>query len=130
MRDIGLGLTLQAHLSFGDHYPLTSYSLENTVWMAWQFDRPEMGEGMVQVFRRPESPYESLRIKLHGLGPDAVYALTNFDVAGATRATGRELMDVGLSVTITNQPAAVVITYMITYMINCAGIFNSYYKRL
>ena len=45
----------------GDYYPLTSYSLENTVWMAWQFDRPERGEGMVQVFRRGESPYESAR---------------------------------------------------------------------
>jgi len=31
----------------GDFYPLTVYSLENTIWMAWQFDRPEIGEGMV-----------------------------------------------------------------------------------
>ena len=51
----------------GDYYPLTSYSLDNTVWMAWQFDRPELGEGMVQVFRRAESPYESARFRLRGL---------------------------------------------------------------
>ena len=37
---------------FGDYYPLTPYSLENDVWMAWQFDCPEQGEGMVQAFRR------------------------------------------------------------------------------
>ena len=31
----------------GDCYPLTSYSLEDSVWMAWQFNRPELGRGMV-----------------------------------------------------------------------------------
>ena len=35
---------------FGDYYPLTPYSLYNDVWIAWQFDRPEEGEGVVQVF--------------------------------------------------------------------------------
>ena len=43
----------------GDYYPLTRYSLDNAVWMAWQFDRPEIGEGVVQVFCRADSPYES-----------------------------------------------------------------------
>jgi hypothetical protein len=38
----------------GDLYPLTPYSLENTAWMGWQFDRPDLGTGMVQVFRRSE----------------------------------------------------------------------------
>ena len=41
-----------AEYYYGDYYPLTSYSLENDVWMAWQFDCPELGEGMVQAFRR------------------------------------------------------------------------------
>jgi alpha-galactosidase len=38
----------------GDFYPLSSYSLENDVWMVWQFDRPDLGEGVVQAFRRKE----------------------------------------------------------------------------
>jgi len=33
--------------------------------MAWQFDRPEAGEGMVQVFRRADSPFDSAHLKLH-----------------------------------------------------------------
>ena len=41
---------------FGDYYPLTPYSTENTIWMAWQFDRPDLGEGFVQAFRRAECP--------------------------------------------------------------------------
>ena len=52
---------------YGDFYPLTPYRTENDVWMAWQFDRPEAGEGMVQVFRRPASPMVSANFKLHGL---------------------------------------------------------------
>ena len=52
---------------FGDYYPLTPYSLDPKVWIAWQFDCPEQGEGMVQAFRRAESVYESARFTLRGL---------------------------------------------------------------
>jgi len=51
----------------GDFYPLTPYSLENDVWMAWQFNRSDIGAGMVQAFRRADSFYESARFKLNGL---------------------------------------------------------------
>ncbi len=95
----------------GDFYPLTSYSTANDVWLAWQFDCPERGEGVVQAFRRAESPYESIRVKLRGLASDAVYALTNLDVAGTKEMTGRELLESGLPVAIMDQPGAVVITY-------------------
>jgi len=64
-----------------------------------------------QAFRRPKNPDESLRVKLHGLAPDADYTLTDFDMVGATRATGRELMNAGLSIAIKSQPGAVVFTY-------------------
>ena len=56
---------------YGDYYPLTSYSLDNSVWMAWQFDRPDLGEGMVQVFRRAEGFYESAHFPLRGLDLEA-----------------------------------------------------------
>ena len=55
----------------GDFYPLTDYSLENEVWLAWQYDRPEAGEGLVQAFRRPQSA-DSIRVfRLRGLEPTA-----------------------------------------------------------
>jgi len=95
----------------GDYYPLTPYSLENTVWIAWQFDDPEKGEGMVQAFRRQKSPGESIRVKLHDLDANAVYTVTNFDATGTTEMTGRELADKGLAVTIKDQPGAAIITY-------------------
>ena len=65
----------------GDYYPLTRYNLDETKWLAWQFDRPDLGEGMVQIFRRGKSPDESGKFQLHGLQPEAVYKLTNPDVA-------------------------------------------------
>ena len=68
---------------FGDYYPLTSYSLEKDAWIAWQFDRPEAGEGVVQAFRHADSSYESARLRLRGLEPNAQYTITNMDVSGA-----------------------------------------------
>jgi alpha-galactosidase len=94
-----------------DYYPLTHYSPESTVWIAWQFDCPERGEGMVQAFRRNESVYEVARLKLHGLEPTAVYTLTNLDVPGTTEMTGRELAEPGLPIAIKDRPDSAVIVY-------------------
>lgn len=96
---------------YGDYYPLTPYSQDNTVWLAWQFDCPEDGEGMVQAFRREESVYESAQFKLRGLSPDANYIVRNIDSCGSEEITGRVLMEKGLVVNIPGQPGAVVITY-------------------
>ena len=95
----------------GDYYPLTPYSLEPTVWMAWQFHRPDLGEGMVQAFRRAESAYEAARFRLQGLDPAARYRVTNLDAPGTTEATGRELAERGLAIAIPERPGAAIITY-------------------
>ncbi len=96
---------------FGDYYPLMPYSLDQKSWTAWQFDRPDLGEGMVQAFRRAECVLVEQSVKLQGLEPDAVYTLTNADIAGITEMTGRALMDTGLSITIKDQPGSALITY-------------------
>jgi alpha-galactosidase len=96
---------------FGDYYPLTAYNLDATAWIAWQFDVPEKGEGMVQAFRRAESVYEAARFPLRGLDPEADYVLTNLDSGDSQTRAGRELLDAGLAVPITEKPGSVVITY-------------------
>ncbi len=96
---------------YGDYYRLTVYSQDRTAWMAWQFDRPDLGEGMVQAFRRDKSPYESARLRLHGLDPHARYALTDLDTVGVTQMTGQELLANGLPIAIRDCPGAVVETY-------------------
>ena len=79
--------------------------------MAWQFNLPEDGEGMVQAFRREESVYESARLYLHELVPDARYLLKDVDADTSREMTGRELMEDGLVLQITEKPFAAIITY-------------------
>ena len=95
----------------GDFWPLTPYSTENGAWMAWQLDRPDLGAGAIQVFRRAESVYESARLRLRGLDPEARYRVRNLDAPRARTMPGHELMDPGLLVQVHDQPGAVVITY-------------------
>ena len=81
------------------------------VW-AWQYDRPEQGEGLVQAFRREESPYEVARFKLRGLEPAARYAVTNLDrPESVQQLTGRELMEHGLAIVLTGQRSSGLFLY-------------------
>ncbi|MCL2118492.1 MAG: alpha-galactosidase [Planctomycetaceae bacterium] len=96
---------------YGDFFPLTDYSLENNVWMAWQFSLTDRSEGMVQVFRRSESPYVSARFRLHELDSDADYTVKDLDHGDLGRFSGRELMEKGLLVTMDNVPHAAILLY-------------------
>jgi len=97
---------------YGDFYPLTSWGRDDQVWIAWQFDRPEQGAGVVQAFRRDKSPYESARLKLRGLEPSARYAVVNLDTPGTRQeVTGNDLREKGLLVEIQSPPGAAVISY-------------------
>ncbi len=95
----------------GDYYPLTGYSLADTVWIGWQFDWPAKGQGCVQAFRRKNNGEAAQTYRLRGLDPAAVYEVTNFDVAGSTKVSGKELMEKGLTVEIKDKPGAAVIVY-------------------
>jgi alpha-galactosidase len=96
---------------FGDFYPLTPYSLDPALWVAWQFDLPEKGEGMVQAFRRDRSVYETARFKLAGLDPAARYTVTNLDSGEQKTFSGRELTEKGLPVSVQDQPGDTVLMY-------------------
>jgi alpha-galactosidase len=96
---------------YGDFYPLTAWTYALDTWMAWQFDRPEEGRGVVQAFRRPQSPLTAAQFKLRGLDPAATYVLRNHDAAGTTEISGRELLEQGLPVAVKDRPGAAVITY-------------------
>jgi alpha-galactosidase len=98
------------HLFQGDYYPLTPYSLANNVWMAWQHDRPELGQGLVQAFRRSASTVTTMTFKLQGLEPAATYTVTSLD-GGTTTLTGSYLMNTGLTVYRSTAPASAIITY-------------------
>ncbi len=95
----------------GDFHPLTPYSLATDLWMIWQFDRPDLGQGLVQAFRRPDCPYERARVCLKGLEADAMYEVADFDTADVQTLSGKELMAPGLAVTISERPKARILVY-------------------
>jgi alpha-galactosidase len=96
---------------FGDYYPLMQYNLNPTEWLAWQFNRPEVGEGFVQAFRRDKCIYSEAQLKLRGLDDQATYIVKNYDQTGRQRISGNELMAEGLSVEIPFKPGAATIKY-------------------
>lgn len=95
----------------GDFYPLSPYSIQQTAWLAFQFDRPDLGQGVVQVFRRNQCPDESFHATLHGLDPASRYVLSDWDATQTRTVTGRELFEKGLSVRLPSKPGAAVIQY-------------------
>ena len=96
---------------YGDYYPLTPYSQARDVWLAYQLDRPDRGEGLVVALRRPDSPYETARFVLRGAAPDAQYLVTNLDSGEQHRLSGSELGREGLPVLIRQHPGSALVTY-------------------
>jgi alpha-galactosidase len=96
---------------FGDFYPLNGFSTADNVWMVWEFNRADLRAGLVQAFRRPNCPYVSAQFKLRDLEPDEHYVVSSRDTEQTVQRTGRELMETGLLVTISEKPGAVLITY-------------------
>lgn len=98
---------------YGDYYPLTPYSTADTAWLAWQFHLSEKNEGLIQVFRRPRSPYESARFKLRGLDSDRRYIVKDMDNSSEQTLSGADLMEKGLPAHCPAAPQALLITYRV-----------------
>ena len=95
----------------GDYHPLTPYTKAADAWLAWQFHRADLHEGLVQAFRRSGSVAESARFKLCGLDRPARYVVTNLDDAKSHEVLGRELMEEGLMLILNDRPAAQMVSY-------------------
>ena len=96
----------------GDYYPLTSYSLKESDWIAWQFDLPQKGTGFVQVFRRANSPYVMAQLPLYALEPESHYSVVHVDEPDKPSSfLGKELVEKGLPISLTEKPSAAVFCY-------------------
>jgi len=96
---------------YGDFYPLVSFSLADDAWAAWQFDRPDLGEGMVLAFRRQHSPFRQLESPLRGLDADARYEWRSLDSGMTTQVSGRDLLEKGVCIEIADKPGSALFTY-------------------
>jgi alpha-galactosidase len=97
---------------FGDFYPLTAYSTSASAWIAYQFDRPDTGAGIVQAFARPSAPSTSLTVQLRGLVPTATYHIWDVDHPTAVSSfMGAQLATTGVDMAPVPRPYAVTLAY-------------------
>ncbi len=124
MRNMVAQLKLVRPYYYGDYYPLlpcsansdcvTDPSKERSAafeWAAWQFNRPEQGDGMVQAFRRDENKETTKNLSLRGLDPAATYEVTDLDAKMPKTISGKDLMQHGLDVAIADKRAAAILVY-------------------
>ncbi len=71
-------LKIRPYLSC-DMYSLIVPNADTGSWFALQYDRPEESDGVLQVFRRDDSPYPTAFLKPEALEAGAVYTLTDLD---------------------------------------------------
>ena len=100
-----------ADCMLGDYYPLSPYSLENDQWIAWQFDRPENGDGIIQAFRHPGSTQVSKTFRLQGVAPATEYEITDLDTEIMRTLSGKELLAKGFAIEIKGQPGSALLKY-------------------
>ncbi|MCE5199024.1 MAG: alpha-galactosidase [Armatimonadota bacterium] len=97
---------------YGDFYPLLSYSQNDDVWALWQFDRPDLNEGLILAFRRQQSPFSKLdAAKLQALEPDGIYEIRSFDSDQVKQYSGTDLMEKGFPIVINEKPGSAVFVY-------------------
>ncbi len=95
----------------GDFYPLISFSMADDTWAAFQFDRPDLGEGIVVAFRRQASPFPKMVAVLHGLEAEASYEVRDVDADTTCESNGADLMSCGVRIKIVEQPGSRLLMY-------------------
>jgi alpha-galactosidase len=95
---------------YGDYYPLTGYATGDDAWAAFQWDRPESGDGIVLAFRRPQAPQAAITAKLGGLEPGSDYEVNYEDYGVVVVRSGKELAE-GLTLKIAEAPGSMLIKY-------------------
>ncbi|MBE6596109.1 MAG: hypothetical protein E7641_00415 [Ruminococcaceae bacterium] len=97
---------------YGDLYMLTKPIKDEFSWCATQWDRPESGDGMVQVFRREKSPYPMAVFELMNIDRSKKYLFTDLD-GGARIVDGQALADEGFCVEMKEKRSSKIYLYKI-----------------
>lgn len=86
-----------------DFYPLTQVNDRTDIWCASQLDRPSQNDGIVQIFRRENSPYETASYHLHNVDKYSDYVFTDADDGSEIIVNGDLLSTKGFCVTLKEQ---------------------------
>jgi hypothetical protein len=91
-------------------YSLLDESPAMNVWSAEQFHWPKRNAGVVLVFRRIDNEEPAKAIRLRGLEPDAQYEVTDFGTEPPQIATGKVLLEQGLTIELDQKPVCTTTT--------------------
>jgi alpha-galactosidase len=96
----------------GDFYPLTPVNVDESHWCGWQLHRAAKNEGVVQLFRREQSPYPQITVQLRGIDPAADYTVSfaeGYAIDATRTMNGKDLAN--LTVTLQHPRSCVRIRY-------------------
>jgi hypothetical protein len=85
-------------------HSLTDETREQNVWSAQQYHWPKKDAGVVLAFRRVKSDEAARTIRLRGLDPNASYEITGLGGGPGQTATGKVLMEQGVTLEIARKP--------------------------
>ncbi len=98
------------HLFTGAWYPLLPQTRDKSAWMASQYHRPDLDEGLILAFRHESSPYPAAELALRGLDAAKTYELYYETTGEAVCTTGADLME-HLVVSIREPRGSVLVRY-------------------
>lgn len=100
------------HLLIDAWYPITAQTLDQTIWLASQYHRKDLDEGMVLAFRREDSPFPALSVNLRQIDADAMYQLKYFSFPEnkPTMVKGSQLLE-DCVIEIPRKKASEIMTY-------------------
>ena len=95
-----------------DFLRAVSHDLRNPLQVVLlQADRISRAAPELVALRRPESPYETVRLPLRGLDPAARYKFTDLDTNRRSEHSGRDLLQTGLPILLDRRPGSCAQTY-------------------
>jgi alpha-galactosidase len=99
---------------YGDFYPITGYSIAPDRFMAYQFHRSDLDEGLVLAFRRKECRTVGMIVSLNALNPSSTYSLEFVDDSykvRTRRVLGKDLISKGVELRIPKESGSVILRY-------------------
>lgn len=99
---------------YGDFYPLTPVTSGLDQFVAYQLHRPDLSEGIVLAFRRPECSLKGLLLEIQGLDEKRSYDFEFIDEAGSSlvrSVSGEEVRREGLPLRVNARGESLLVRY-------------------